>query len=215
MTGCNVKKHPLHISISLEDVLSAIALKKAVGNIEDCPLVAIHPCANAVFKEWPLDRFAEIGRHLVKNKKCRIAILGAAGRDELLADILAKRIGSGVVDISGKTPFRTLLAFLKLCDMYIGNDSGPMHLAAAAGCPTVAIFGATNPTRFGHYLPDRLKRVVVSSEFSHSYAVNASQMGEIMLRTVSVKMVTDAIDDLWSIVFDRLKSRSNGQNNDL
>lgn len=197
-----LKPYPLSIQLSSDDEKSARSLLKE-AKVGEKPLVAIHPGANVSFKMWQLERFNEVGRFLVRSKACRIAILGAPGPEVALAKRLADGVGPEAVNLAGRTPPRILLAFLKLCNLYIGNDSGPMHLAAAAGCPTVAIFGATNPYRFGPYLPQDMKRVIISPLFKIDYINQAKEKGKELLIAISVEMVIDAIEDLWPMVVRR------------
>jgi len=194
--------YPINIQISTEDEHLANKLFKEIKNT-DRPLVAIHPGANVEFKSWPLNRFAEVGNFLVKSKNCRIAVLGAPGTETKLAKELSEHIGSEAVNLAGRTPVRILLSFLKLCDLYVGNDSGIMHLSAAAGCPTVAIFGATNPYRFGPYLPGDMKCVVLSPLFSFDVIGKAREKGKEMLDAVTTGMVVSAIDEVWPRVLKK------------
>jgi ADP-heptose:LPS heptosyltransferase len=200
--GKLLNPYPLRIQVSAEDEASAGALLDEIKGGEK-PLAAIHPGANVSFKAWPPERFAEVGRFLVRSKSCRIVVLGAPGQEVALAKSLVESIGPEAVSLAGKMPPRTLLAFLRLCALYVGNDSGPMHLAAAAGCPTVAIFGATNPYRFAPYLTDDLKRVVLSPLFNIDLIDKAREKGKNMLDAVTVDMVIKAIDELWTRVVDR------------
>ncbi|MCR4307706.1 MAG: glycosyltransferase family 9 protein [Candidatus Berkelbacteria bacterium] len=211
LAGRKLGPYPVKIELSDADRQNASLLLKEVGQNKG-PVVAMHPGANVDFKTWPLDRFIEVGRYLTQERKAIIAVLGTNGQETEMANKLSNAVGPMAVNLTGKTPVRTLTAFLELCGMYIGNDSGPMHLAAAAGCPTVAIFGATNPDRFGPYLPDDFMRVVVSKDFNHSMVGKAREIGKKILDTISVEMVTEAVDDLWNIAVDRFESRPDEKN---
>ncbi len=202
LLGKQPVSRPLDIRLSDEDDRAA-ALMLRETDINNGLNAVIHPGANVFFKEWPLDWFADVGRFLISEKKCSVLVLGARGREEGLAADLVGRLGRGAYDFAGKTPVRTLLALLKRCILYVGNDSGPTHLAAAAACPTVAIFGATNPFRFGPYLEGDLKRIVVSPQFNFDAVDSARERGEEMLKAVTVDMVIKAVNELWAIVAKR------------
>ncbi len=202
LLGKPLSSRPLDIRLSPEDEHSAEMLLHERGG-DNSLIAAIHPGANVLFKEWPLDLFAGTGRFLVQEKKCRVFILGAPGREEGLASELTSKIGNGAYNLAGKTPVRTLLALLKRCALYIGNDSGPTHLAAAAACPTVAVFGATNPVRFGPYIHDDSRRIILSSLFNFDAIERARENGTEMLSAITVGMVTSAVDELW----DRVAAR--------
>ncbi len=205
LIGRELEPHHLKIELSLEDKNHALSLLEGFGNFQE-PLVAVHPGANVDFKAWPLQRFAEVCRFLTESRKCRIAVLGASGQEEELADEFIERIGSNAVNLAGKTPVRVLLALLRFSHLFVGNDSGPMHMAAAAGCPTVAIFGATNPYRFSPYLPESLKKVIISSDFSLDVVGAGREKGREMLDKISVDRVIKAIDEIWEKVEARHKT---------
>lgn len=99
-------------------------------------------------KRWPQQRFIETAIALRKATKCRWIIFGGKPEREL-AERIAREIGESTVNLAGKTNLRELAATLKLCDLALTNDTGPMHLAAAVGSRVVAIFGSTSPELTG------------------------------------------------------------------
>jgi heptosyltransferase-2 len=110
-------------------------------------LVAFNPGATyGAAKSWPPERFAELGRRLVKDYGASILIFGAARpQEKALNDYIAKSIGTGCLNLSGRTSLLELAALLRLCRLLVTNDTGTMHIAAAVGTRTVAIFGPTDP----------------------------------------------------------------------
>jgi ADP-heptose:LPS heptosyltransferase/glycosyltransferase involved in cell wall biosynthesis len=112
------------------------------------PLVALAPGARWSFRRWPPDRFAELGAWLQDEFRARILIL--AGKSERpVANLIESRLRGGrTANLAGRTTLRQMAAILKRCDLFIGIDSGPMHVAAAAGIPTVGLFGAGEYGRF-------------------------------------------------------------------
>ncbi|MBN1670253.1 MAG: lipopolysaccharide heptosyltransferase II [Kiritimatiellae bacterium] len=99
-------------------------------------------------KRWPPERFAEVGRRLCERIGCGAAVLGTA-QDRALCRAVTHRIGKHAVDLAAKTSIPQFTALLAVCELVICNDSGGMHLAAAAGTKTVAVFGITDPARTG------------------------------------------------------------------
>ena len=195
LMGKEIGKRPVGIQISGQDESIAVSLVGSIRNSFD-HIAFMHPGANIAFKSWPAERFIEIGKYLTENKRCGLVIIGGPGPEEYLADGIVKSIGPNAFNLAGKTPPRVLLAALKGCDLFIGNDSGPMHLAAAAGCPTVGIFGATNPYRFGPYLPASLRRVIFHPSWTPETAGNACATGPELLSRISTRMVIEAIEQL-------------------
>ena len=114
----------------------------------DGPLIALHPGGEGFrgMKRWPLSRFLALARVLRRRYGATIIVLG--GKDER---DLALRLVEGVPgarSFAGQLNLGQTLALLERCMLFVGNDSAPMHMAAALGIPTVGIFGPTNPTNF-------------------------------------------------------------------
>ncbi|MDD2241002.1 MAG: glycosyltransferase family 9 protein [Kiritimatiellae bacterium] len=114
------------------------------------PHVAFAPFSRWATKNWPLEKFAELGRRLVAEMGCHIRIIGGPS-DQAASEKLAVQIGEGARNMCGQTDLPGLCALLKAMDLLVTVDSGPMHWADAMGVPLVAIFGATDPDRTGPY----------------------------------------------------------------
>ena len=95
-------------------------------------------------KCWPPDRFAEALNKLTDANDAEVILFGTVGEAAVSAAILAG-LRKRAIDLTGKTPIVELPALLSRCNLFIGNDSGAMHVAAAVGLPIVAIFGPTDP----------------------------------------------------------------------
>ncbi len=102
--------------------------------------VAMHPGSGGRAKRWPAERFAEVARRLARPV---VWLLGPA-EGEADAEKL-KAIGERVGTVVESPDLTTLAGILARCRLYVGNDSGVSHLAAAIGAPAVAVFGATDP----------------------------------------------------------------------
>lgn len=87
---------------------------------------------------WPIDRFGEIADWLLHQMEARILIIGDS-RDQKAAEPLVKQFGNRVVNLAGVCSLRKSAALLRHCHLFVGNDSGPMHMATAAGVPVVEI----------------------------------------------------------------------------
>jgi heptosyltransferase-2 len=116
------------------------------------PLAVIVPgSANERAKRWPAERFGALCGALTREFQHPCAILGSRGERELGATV-REHAGTGpaVVDLTGRTDLGTLIGVLARATLFVGNDSGPAHLAAALGRPGVTLFG---PTSAGHSGP--------------------------------------------------------------
>lgn len=103
-------------------------------------LIGVAPGSKWPSKIWPTERYAETLRKLVANDGVFPLIVGGAD-DRGRGDLILEACGLGA-NAAGKLKVRETAALLKHCRMFLGNDSGPMHLAAAVGVPCVAIFAA-------------------------------------------------------------------------
>lgn len=117
----------------------------------------IHPFSAVPQRGWPLENFAELAIRLNKEAGCRTIVVGGAGDIETFKKV-KHLFGEGTVDLVGKCTLRETIALLKQCVLFVGNDSGIMHLAAAAGTPVVALFGPQSPVKFGPW--SRRARVI-------------------------------------------------------
>lgn len=95
-------------------------------------------------KCWPPSRFAEVANRLKAQADADVILFGAAAETAVSAAIASEMVRPPI-DLTGKTDIADLPALLSLCHVFVGNDSGAMHVAAAVGLPTVAIFGPTDP----------------------------------------------------------------------
>ena len=137
------------------------------------PLVVIAPGASQgrQEKEWPTERFAAVAEAVVQLGGVP-TLVGADVRPELSSE--------GVVDLGGRTSLRELIGILGLADLFVGNDSGVLHLAAALGTPCVALFGPTDPVQTG---PHGEGHVVLS----------ASEDGPASIDQISTERVLETV----------------------
>jgi lipopolysaccharide heptosyltransferase II len=121
-----------------------LALREA-GARENAWRCAIAPGASyGAAKCWPPERFAMLADRLISESGADVIFFGTPGEREIAASICSN-MKSRAISLVGKTPMRDLAALLASCSAFIGNDSGAMHVAAAAGLPVIGIFGSTDP----------------------------------------------------------------------
>jgi heptosyltransferase-2 len=107
--------------------------------------VGINPGATyGAAKRWSTERYALLSDRLIESQKARIVIFGGPGEEDLGRAISSQMKHPAMV-LSGRLTVRELMAMIRQCALFITNDSGPMHIAAAFGIPLVAIFGPTDP----------------------------------------------------------------------
>lgn len=95
-------------------------------------------------KCWLPERFADVANRLMAESGAEIILFGTAN-ETAVSNAIVAGMQRKPIDLTGKTPIAELPALLSRCQLFIGNDSGAMHVASAAGLPVVAIFGPTDP----------------------------------------------------------------------
>ena len=111
-------------------------------------LVAIHPGSPIPLKRWLPERYAELADWLIAQKRAHVLFIGVRDEAPIVTEIQQFMQGDSI-NIAGKTTLTQLASILHTCNVFIGNDSGPMHLAAAVGTQTIGLYGPGDPTRFG------------------------------------------------------------------
>lgn len=111
--------------------------------------IAFNPFGGWPSKRWGFDRYIRLG-DLLHKEGYKVVILGGP-EDMEDARITASKMEREPIVTAGKTDLKELVALLKCVNLLVTNDTGPMHIAAAVGTPTVAIFGPTDPDRTGPY----------------------------------------------------------------
>lgn len=116
------------------------------------PTVAINAGAAWNMRCWPEERFAEIADWIAREYKAEILFLGNKDEKEHVAQITGKMHGQAK-SLVGQTDLVQLTAVLSQCDLFLTNDTGPMHIAASLGVPTIAFFGPGDPVKVGPLSP--------------------------------------------------------------
>ncbi|HRZ86972.1 MAG TPA: lipopolysaccharide heptosyltransferase II [bacterium] len=131
-----------------EEMTAARLLLSGLGLGDGERYIVINPGGNWERKRWPCERFAGLADRLAAAHPCRIVITGGE-QDRATAGAIAGLMRTQPVIAAGRTDLRTLGAVLAGAALYIGNDSGPTHIAAAVGVPVIALFGPTDPALTG------------------------------------------------------------------
>lgn len=115
------------------------------------PVVAVHPGAGNVTKQWPTEHFSALIDLLVERDGVNVLLIGGPDEVEVAAALLDDVLHPGAVaSMAGRTSLADLPRLLLNCALYIGNDSGPKHIAAAIGMPTIGVHsGVVDPVEWG------------------------------------------------------------------
>lgn len=134
----------LSLPISESRKLAASELLRQYGVTEEKSVVAICPGSiNSRAKRWPAEAYAALADRLIED--CRqVVLIGSKDEADVTSEVTSRMRHPPVV-LTGKTKLDQIVAVLALVDLVVTNDTGPAHIAAALGCPTIVIFGPTNP----------------------------------------------------------------------
>jgi len=137
-----------HVGFGGNEAVAAADWLHARGIAGDRPIVALHPGSGGRWKCWPAERFGRLASMLGERQAAQVLVIGGPA-DMGLLQPFRTALGTARAIEADRLPLRHLAAILARCSLYIGNDSGVTHLAAAAGCPTLALFGPTDDRVWG------------------------------------------------------------------
>lgn len=164
----NIEPEDTDPFIYLDETESHDARKFLAGsfNIDsEAPTIGINPGATyGSAKRWEPKRFAELIHKIIDGLKAKVIIFGSESEVKIAEEIISgypPSVTRHILNMAGKTSLRLLASLLSECDMFITNDSGPMHMASALSVPVIAIFGSTDsketgPFGEGHKVVDKM-----------------------------------------------------------
>jgi ADP-heptose:LPS heptosyltransferase len=181
----------LHLAVS-EIAERSIMERLDTANINlDTGFALISPAAAFASKQWAENHFAQIIDHIAEVWKLPSVIIAGRGEEEI-----ARRVASSAHHqpriISGLN-LKELAALISLSSLFVGNDSGPMHIAAAFARPLVVIFGSSNPTVWHPWTSAPHRVVQAAQEVS----------AEMRIATIPVAEVAVAVDAVMQENQDR------------
>jgi len=172
-------------------------------------LLAISPGASDDLKRWPADRFAQLCRAAIEELGAAILLFCGPGEARILRELADWTGNLPGIKIVQNLHLRRVAALLSLCTLYIGNDSGLMHLAAAVQTPVVALFGPTSPHLYlPCWVPSRAVVAPVTCPyqprraFGHPRCVLAHKclVGDPCIEAIELQEVRDAMKEAWEHV---------------
>lgn len=151
MLGAPEDDYPLRIAISDRDRKISQEFMSMNGVLPGSLLIGILPCSVWPTKRWLPERFAQAGDVLANELKARIILVGGLD-DGWLIEKIALLMKNRPILAAGRLTLKQLAVVIERCQLFITNDSGPLHIAMAMKTPTVAIFGPTTvDLGFGPY----------------------------------------------------------------
>lgn len=137
-----------------QQLLEMVGAKAGIDLSDSRPLVGIHAGGDRAIKQWPAERFAGVASRLARELGAAIVLTGTTG-DAVVNEAVRAHLPSDVpvIDLTGLGDLLALGAVLERLRVFVAVDSGPMHLAAALGTPVAAVFGPSDPRRWGPLSP--------------------------------------------------------------
>jgi lipopolysaccharide heptosyltransferase II len=186
----------LSIPVTEGDRMFALAFMDRHGLEGTGPVAVLHPGGRARVsaRRWELRRYGELASRLIAEMDAGVILVGDDTERPML-ETAASAIGAGTAVLAGEATLRETAAVIERCSLFIGNDSGPLHIAAAVGTPVVGIYGPTDARRTAPYgVPHEVVAADVDCRPCYEFGVAFSCRREslVCLEAIDVARVFDA-----------------------
>ncbi|MBK8029965.1 MAG: WecB/TagA/CpsF family glycosyltransferase [Chloroflexi bacterium] len=192
--------HPPAPSPSGEGEQSPLTWERGYRGEVDARLIALHAGSGgfSLARRWEAEKFAAVADALIERHNAQIVLVGGKSDDSPAVIAAMKQTP---FDLTGKTTLPELASFLKECDLFIGADSGVLHLAAAAGVPIVAVFGPSNAAAWSPWgVPQTLVRSAPEcspcSYVGHELGLRNGCAARTCMRMITPEQVSAAVGQM-------------------
>ena len=175
------------------------SIRESFPDLEPGGFVVLHPGAQWPGRQWTVAGYAGVADRIVRELGLAVVITGA-GREKAVSEAVAERMEETPVNLVDKASFSEFLALLSRARLFLGVDSGPMHMAVALKVPVVALFGAGDPSAIGPWGPGS---VVVSETSGFDCSPCAQTVCPHEGRSC---MDAISIDRVWQAVRQQLRA---------
>ncbi|GCE13478.1 lipopolysaccharide heptosyltransferase II [Tengunoibacter tsumagoiensis] len=158
-----------------------------------------NPGMQLTSKRWPLEKYRLLVARLIHEFDVQVLLIGGPEDRALTTSLLEGLDGptDRVLNLAGTTNFGQTAALIEQCALFIGNDSSPMHLAAAVGTPVIAIFGPTSPAEYGPYPLDNPRHIAI---WRHPTGEPCFFLGKMQACSNCTCMQSVTVQDVWEAV---------------
>jgi len=203
LLGAEVKVSQPKINISQQDKLQAQRFLKEKGVREEDILIGVHPGAYRPSRQWPKERFAGL-IDVLQNYPARIVITGSAKEKSMIADIVKRQKREVILSVDREVG--ELAALIDMFDIFITNDTGPMHLAMTLAPFVVAIFGPGEIKRIGPY-GDKERFRIVKKKVPCSPCYKYSCTRHVCMKAIKIGDVFRAVNEGIRLTYWRRRRR--------
>ncbi len=144
-------------------------------------------------KDWPLEKYVNLGKILAKNYDLNIVLIGDPSQSNFAKEVEKKLIGQKIINLTGKTNLRSLIPLMYFAKLVVGPDSGPAHICAAVKTPYVSLFGPTPEDRVA---PFGYEHLVVTADVScrPCYKKKCPGMGGVCMKNIRPESVMEKVE---------------------
>lgn len=179
--GLEIKHLEPHLYPAPQDRWWAERFMRVTG-AGQAPLLAIGIGSGSPRKNWPVAHFAELARWWI-GRRGHVLLTGGPADEAALAEFNGCLRDEDAIYTMVCEPLSRVAAVLERCDLFVGNDSGPTHIAAAVRTPTIALFGPTNPVHWGPKAP---RVVILQSDSGEMTAITPDAVRQAVPRVMKV-----------------------------
>ena len=168
---------------------------------EGSPVLGVGPTSNWIGKTWPVENFKQLIAELTAEGEVfsgwRVAVFGAPGEEDVANQLYDSLPSDQRINCIAKGTPGQAAAYIARCDFYIGNDSGLMHSAAAAGINTIGLFGPSNDKVYAPYGPKTtwVRTPETSQELTGAPGYDPKKETQSLMKNLKVETVKKAIQD--------------------
>jgi heptosyltransferase III len=179
-----------------KDAEAAVAERLTRAGLAAGSFLHVHPGSRWMFKAWPVERMRGLLTRLLERGE-QIVLTGAPTQEErAYLQELCAGLTNGVLNLGGQLSLKELAALVANAKLFVGVDSAPMHIAAAMGTPTVALFGPSSVLEWGPWqVPHRVVTQGLSCQPCMRAGCGDSGLSDCLL-TLSVERVERAVNEL-------------------
>lgn len=198
--GIEATDRTLELFITEADRAFAHQMIASKGIEADQLQVGLFPGAGWKLREWMPDRFAAIGDRVAKQFDAQVLLFGGPHEGELVQQV-GDLMTTEAISLADTLRIRQLAALIEGCNLFVTNDTGPMHVAAAMHTPTVALFGPGDHIRFQPLDP-------IHTTIRHHVPCNpCKQFTNKCKNNICMKRIT--VDEVWETVYQNLSNIRN------
>lgn len=201
--GAETGKFAWDLYLTAEERNFGKALLTAQGIADSDTVIGIHPGGRKGLKCWSARKYAEVADWIISKYNAKVIFTGSGEEIKLIEDIMGK-MSAKAVSLTGKTDLRILASLLKRFNLFICNDTAPLHIASAMKTPTVAIFGPSKSNETGPY--GNIHRVV-EKDFPCRYTCDEDvcnhRVHNECMTAITTDDVCEAVKDIMNEIADK------------